>query len=66
MQNEPVNIRRRRVSDFPERQVGFPERNDASSPYHDMERLHVDLETMGVSRKSAAQLTRELKEPRVR
>jgi len=63
MQNEKINInkRSRKLHDFPELQVGFPERNDAADPNRDMERLHVDFETLGVSKKSAAELTRELR-----
>jgi|GEM_PF-2131619 hypothetical protein len=68
MQNESVDIRRIRVSDYPELQVGFPERNDASDPYievervhvEDMERIHVDFETMGISKKSASELARDM------
>lgn len=67
MQSEQLDIKRAtRVSDFPERQVGYPERNDASDPNGEMERIHVDFETMGISKKSAAQLARELREPKVR
>ena len=62
MQNEQVNMKRsRRVHDYPELQVGFPERNDVANPNLDMERLHVDFETLGVSKKSAAELARELR-----
>lgn len=67
MQNEQLNIRRnRQISDFPELQVGFPERNDASNPNREMERIHVDLKTMGISKKSAAELAREMRESGVR
>lgn len=63
MQNEQINLnkRNRRIHDYPELQVGFPERNDAAHPTHEMERLHVDFETFGVSKKSAAELIRELR-----
>lgn len=62
MQNEGVNIKRnRRRNDFPELQVGYPERNDASNPNMEMERIHIDLETLGISRKSAEELTREIR-----
>lgn len=53
------------MNDFPELQVGFPERNDASNPNIDMERIHVDLETMGLSKKSAGQITREIRGTKV-
>ena len=66
MQNEQINMKRsRRLHDYPELQVGFPERNDVSNPYLDMERLHVDFETLGVSKKSAAELARELRSSNV-
>ena len=45
-----------RRNDFPELQVGFPERNDVSNPIVDMERVHVDLETLDISRKKAAEV----------
>jgi hypothetical protein len=50
----------RRRNDFPETQVGFPERNDVSSPIEEMERLHVDFDTLNVSRTSADEFTREI------
>lgn len=62
MQNEQLNNRRnKRLKDFPELQVGYPERNDVSNPNIEMERIHVDFETMGISKKSAAEITRELR-----
>lgn len=62
MQNEQPNIRRnKRLNDFPELQVGYPERNDVSNPNIEMERIHVDLETMGISKKSAAEIAREMR-----
>ena len=57
--------RSRRLHDYPELQVGFPERNDVANPNFEMERLHVDFETLGVSKKSAAELARELRSPNV-
>ncbi len=55
MQNEKANMRRRRgLRDYPELQVGYPERNDVSNPNHEMERIHVDLETLDISKKSAS------------
>lgn len=66
MQNEHVNMKRsRRLNDFPELQVGFPERNDVSNPNLEMERYHVDLETLGISKKSAAELVREMRKSNV-
>lgn len=66
MRKEKATLkRRRRLNDFPELQVGFPERNDASNPNIDMERIHVDLETMGLSKKSAGQITREIRGTKV-
>jgi hypothetical protein len=62
MQNGQVKFNRRRPNDFPEHQVGYPERNDVSNPNNEMERIHVDFETLGLSKKSAAQITRELRE----
>ena len=62
MQNDKINIKRnRRRNDFPELQVGFPERNDVSNPNIGMERIHVDFKTLGISKKSAAEITREIR-----
>ena len=62
MQNEQVNIRRNsRLNDFPELQVGYPERNDVSNPNIEIERIHVDLTTLGISKKSAAEIAREMR-----
>mgnify|MGYP003577117386 FL=1 len=67
MQNEEVNIKRKkRVHDFPELQVGYPEGNDVSNPNLEMERIHVDLETLGISKKRAAELAREIRGTNVR
>ena len=65
MQDARVKIKRRRPNDFPEYQVGYPERNDVSNPNNEMERIHVDLETLGLSKKSGADLTREIREKKV-
>jgi hypothetical protein len=48
-----------RVREYPELQVGFPERNEIPDPISEMERVHVDLETLNLSRKNAIELTRE-------
>ncbi len=53
---------------YPEMHVGFPERNDATYPEEerdlnngdeDRERVHVDPETMTISRKNAGEIDRE-------
>ncbi|MBT1699659.1 hypothetical protein KK083_22420 [Fulvivirgaceae bacterium PWU4] len=49
-----------RRHDYPERQVGFPERNDVTNPNEEMERVHVDLETLDISRKNNKAFTREI------
>jgi hypothetical protein len=49
--------RSRTLRDYPELQVGFPERNDATTPNNEMERIHVDLETMEISRKKETEVT---------
>ena len=51
----------RRLNDFPELQVGFPERNDVCNPNIGMERIHVDFETLGISKKSAEEISREIR-----
>lgn len=48
-----------RVRDYPELQVGFPERNECT-PIDEMERIHVDLDTMDLSRKNLQEFTREI------
>ena len=48
MQNDKVSAKRRRLNDFPELQVGFPERNDVSIPDEEIGRVdtdRTDLET---------------------
>lgn len=50
----------KRAHDFPERQVGFLERNDVMNPNAEMERIHVDPETMNISRKNVKDFTREI------
>ncbi len=62
MQNNKVDMKRnKRRNDFPELQVGYPERNDVSNPNMEMERIHVDFETLGISKKSAIELAREIR-----
>ena len=52
----------KRPNDFPELQVGYPERNDVHNPNEEMVRIHVNLDNFELSRKSAEELTLELKE----
>jgi hypothetical protein len=67
MRNDKVNIRRKaKLNDYPELQVGYPERNDVSNPDLEMERIHVDLETLGISKKSGAEIAREIRGADVR
>ncbi|MFZ6013714.1 MAG: hypothetical protein ACOYXT_25470 [Bacteroidota bacterium] len=49
-----------RKQELPETQLGFPERNDVINPNADMERVHVDLPTMDLSRKSSGEVDREI------
>ncbi len=63
--NKVTSRRKRKLNDFPELQVGFPERNDVSNPNIGMERIHVDLETLGISKKSAEEITREIRGTKV-
>lgn len=48
-----------RHREYPELHVGFPERNDASNPNEEMERVHVDIKTLDISRKNAEEVQRE-------
>jgi hypothetical protein len=54
------NIQNRRANDFPELQIGYPERNDVRDPNCEMERIHVNLESLELKRTSATGLTREI------
>jgi hypothetical protein len=47
-----------RPNDFPELQVGYPERNDVRDPNAEMERIHVDLESFELKRTKADGMTR--------
>jgi hypothetical protein len=58
---EPTKDFSRRQNDFPEFQVGYPERNDVRNPNLEMERLHVDFDNFQLSRTNAEALTREIK-----
>jgi hypothetical protein len=49
-----------RVREYPELQVGFPERNEIPDPNSEMERIHVDFDTFNISRKNAVEVTREI------
>jgi len=53
------NIHKKRQNDFPELQIGYPERNDVRDPNHEMERLHVDLDNFELRRTKANELTRD-------
>jgi len=53
------DIDKKRLNDFPELQIGYPERNDVRDPNHEMERLHVDLENFELRRTRADELTRD-------
>lgn len=46
-----------RPNDFPELQIGYPERNDVRDPNQEMERIHVDLENFELRRATADELT---------
>jgi hypothetical protein len=62
MHNDQVNMKRnKRRNDFPELQVGYPERNDVCNPNIEMERIHVDFQTMCIYKKSAEELAREIR-----
>lgn len=37
-------VKKNRPNDFPELQIGYPERNDVRDPNGEMERIHVNLE----------------------
>jgi hypothetical protein len=54
-------IQNRRPNDFPELQIGYPERNDVRDPNHEMERLHVNLDSLELLRTTADGITRELR-----
>ena len=50
-----------RINDFPELQIGYPERNDVRNPNLEMERIHVDLENFELLRTTADGVTREIR-----
>ena len=56
MQDQRTDTKRIRPNDFPELQVGFPERNDVANPNIEMERIDVDLQTLGISKKTAEEM----------
>jgi hypothetical protein len=47
-----------RPNDFPELQIGYPERNDVRDPNAERERIHVDLESFELQRTTADELIR--------
>lgn len=51
-----------RVNDFPELQIGYPERNDVRNPNIEMERIHVDMESFELKRTNAQGIERESKD----
>lgn len=55
------NLQNRRPNDFPELQVGYPERNDVRDPNNDRERLHVNLDNFELKRLSAEGVAREMR-----
>lgn len=63
--NQSKTRRNKRLIDFPELQVGYPERNDVSNPHVGTERSHSDSETTGISRKTAARIARKTGEANV-
>ena len=54
---------RARPNDYPELQIGYPERNDVKDPNGDMERIHVNFENFELKRLNAEGVTRELRSP---
>jgi hypothetical protein len=54
------NIQNRSANDFPEFQIGYPERNDVRDPNWEMERIHVNLESLELKRTSATGVIREI------
>jgi hypothetical protein len=59
---EPNRNLDKRTNDFPELQVGYPERNDVRNPNDEMERIHVNLDNFELSRKRAGEVTLELRD----
>jgi hypothetical protein len=53
------NVRNRRSNDFPELQIGYPERNDVRDPNGEMERIHVSLEDFQLHRTNANGVIRD-------
>jgi hypothetical protein len=54
------NGRNTRLNDYPELQVGFPERNDVRNPVYEMERIHVDLESLELSKTNFQGIAKEI------
>lgn len=62
MRNQKINIKRSRsLHDYPELQVGFPERNDVTNPDGEVERAHVDIERLEASKGSEREIVREIR-----
>ena len=47
------NMQNRRPNDYPELQIGYPERNDVRDPNVEMERYHVNLDNLELIRTTA-------------
>lgn len=52
-------VKKNRPNDFPELQIGYPERNDVRDPNGEMERIHVNLENFELQRATADQIIRD-------
>jgi hypothetical protein len=50
--NRQIN---RRLNDFPELQIGYPERNDVRNPNVELERMHASVERPGLSSRNDEQ-----------
>lgn len=55
------NMQSQRMNDYPELQIGYPERNDVRNPNWEMERIHVDFENFQITRTNADGVNLELK-----
>ena len=52
-------VQKVRPNDFPELQIGYPERNDVKNPNSEMERIHVNLENFELKRTTADGIVRD-------
>lgn len=53
------NMQSRKQNDYPELQIGYPERNDVRNPNSEMERIHVDFDSFELKRTTADGMIRE-------